>query len=127
MNWGRAEGYQKLAIFAVLIGLVMLNGCGGIKSLKHSSETPTLHDGYKVETNKRLYIVLPLPDGIDKEAAYFNIERQPSKGDIWLTDRTVGFSYYTPKSGRHGYDYLIYSVSSGNKTAIKKIQFNIED
>tara|TARA_R110000744_G_C19369472_1_gene562330 strand:+ start:102 stop:479 length:378 start_codon:yes stop_codon:yes gene_type:complete len=117
---------QKSGLFIILLIMWVLSGCSGVKHLKNAPEAPDLHDGYKVEVNIRTYIILPLPDGLKKDDAYFKILRQPSKGNIWIVDRTAGFSYYTPKSGMYGYDYLIYQVVSGGKKVVKKIQFNIE-
>ena len=117
---------QKLFIFILLVGLVVLNGCG-VKTLQHASEMPKLHDGYKVEVNKRLYVILPVPADMDKDNIRFYVSKVPVKGEFWIADNTTGFAYYTPKSGMYGYDYMIYSVSDGKTKSIKKIQFNIKD
>ena len=118
---------QKVFIFILLIFLAIFNEGCGVKTLRHASETPRLHDGYEVETNKRLYVILPVPAGMDKDNIRFYVSKVPVKGDFWLADNTAGFAYYTPKSGMYGYDYMIYTVSDGKTKFLKKIQFNIED
>ena len=116
---------QKVFIFILLIFLAIFNEGCSTNRLSRLNETPDLHKGYDVKANERMHAVLPIPDGINKENSYFNLEKLPSKGDFWFIDRTTGYFYYTPKDSMYGYDYLIYSVSDGKTRALKKIQFDI--
>lgn len=113
--------------YFLLIVLIFLNACGGVKSLKRTDNSPKLHDNYSTTQDERIYAVLPLPDGFDKDQfVKFTILRSPVKGEIKLLDDFKGFFYYTPKEGMNGYDYLLYKVSDGTKVRQNIVQIVIK-
>lgn len=112
---------KTLAIYFFIVG------CSSTKTLQQTNNAPDLHDKYKIQVDRRIYGVLPLPDEFYSDTwVEYNILERPRKGNIDLVDRYKGFFTYVPREGMVGYDFIVYKVSDGQRVYKKIIQFNIK-